>query len=186
MADKAGKFALMVPNESLGVHVYQSGFYCGVPDAGAIQPEAGTITVTPEALPSDDGGPIGLPTITGFTLTPQVVAPGEIVTMTAYVQAADSAHDPLSEQVLAIEPTSNFAGIFAPPVPGAPDKGYPNGVYGRLVTAPVAPGEYTFYMVATTRACVVSLPVTQKLLVTATGEGGLDAETPDGGDAGVD
>jgi hypothetical protein len=183
---KTGKFSLLVPDETLGVHVYTSGFYCGVPDAGAIPAEAGIITVRPEPLPVVDGSPIARPTITGFTVSPQVASPGEVVTMTALVEAADPKNDPLSEQVLAVEPTSNFAGIFAPPVPGTPGKGYPNGVYGRLVTAPLAPGEYTFYMVAATQACVVSLAATQKLLVTPEGDGSFDAGAPgiDAGDGG--
>ena len=75
-----------------------------------------------------------------------------MVTLTALVKAADAATDPLSEQVLAIEPASGWAGVFAPPLPGTPGLGYPNGVYGRLVPAPLVPGEYTFYMVAATES----------------------------------
>jgi hypothetical protein len=189
LADEAGSFTVTVPDETLGVHAYANGFYCGVPDAGAIQADAGKVVhVLPQPLP--DGAASGRPTITDFTIAPDVVAPGDSVTLTAIVAAADPEHDPLSEQVLAIEPTSGWAGAFAPPKPGTPAGGFANGVYGRLVTAPLEPGEYTFYMVATTRSCVVSEPVMQKLLVTPTGDGGFDAAEeaaiesgpPEGGD----
>jgi hypothetical protein len=179
ITDEAGRFSLDVPNETLGVHVYKGGFYCGVPDAGAIAAETGSVTVR---LVAFEGGTSEQPTVTGFTidtgssLEPQVAAPGVSVTLAAVVQAADAMADPLSEQVLAIEPKTSFGGAFAPPVPGTPGKSYPNGIYGRLVTAPLDPGEYTYYMIAATQACVVSEPVSRKLLVTPSGEGGFDAD----------
>jgi hypothetical protein len=92
--------------------------------------------------------------------------------LSARVEAADPESDPLSEQVLAVEPVSGWAGAFAPPEPGTDGAGYPNGIYGRLVAAPLTPGKYTFYLVAATRACVVSEVATQTVLVTLTGEGG--------------
>jgi hypothetical protein len=174
LADEAGKFSLEVPDETLGVHAYTSGFFCGVPDGGAIQAETGTVSIRPRPLPDVDANTARLPTITGFTISPAVAGPGDIVQLTALVEAADPENDPLSEQVLAIEPTSGWAGIFAPPTRGIPGVGYPNGVYGRLFTAPLGPGEYTFYMVAATESCVVSEPVEQTLIVTSTGDGGLD------------
>jgi hypothetical protein len=178
IADDAGRFSVAVPEGPLGVHVYADGYLCGVPDAGAVTAEAGTVTVTLPPLPAPVGGDSGQsarPVITQFTVQPTVAAPGETVTLTAIVDAVDPAHDPLSEQVLAIEPQTGWAGIFAPPTPGKPGVGYPNGVYGRLVPAPLAPGLYKFYMVAATQACVVSAPASQWLRVTASGEGGLDA-----------
>jgi hypothetical protein len=174
--DEAGAFSLEVPDEKLGIHVYASGFYCGMPDAGAIDPSSGArVVVRPQPLAAEDGGaPPAQPTITGFTVTPAVIAPGGTLTMAAEVDAINPEHDPLSEQVLAIEPISNWAGIFAPPTPNDPGKGSPNGVYSRLVLAPLAPGEYVYYLVAATEACVVSEAATAKVLVTPTGEGGLE------------
>jgi hypothetical protein len=177
-ADEGGEFSLKVPEEELGIHAYAGGFYCGVPEAGTIDPASGTtLTLRLRPLAEDGGTPPPQPTITSFTVTPEVVPPGGTLTMSALVEAVDPEHDPLSEQVLAIEPISNWAGIFAPPVPGTPGRGYPNGAYNRLVLAPVAPGEYVYYLVAATQACVVSEPVTARVLVTPTGEGGLENET---------
>jgi hypothetical protein len=193
-ADEGGAFSLEVPEEELGIHAYAGGFYCGVPEAGAIDPASGaTLTLRLQPLAEDGGTPPPQPTIAGFTITPEVVPPGGTLTMSAMVEAADPKHDPLSEQVLAIEPISTWAGIFAPPVPGTPGKGYPNGVYSRLALAPLAPGEYVYYLVAATQACIVGAPATARVLVTPTGEGGFDNETeseaesesggPEGGDA---
>jgi hypothetical protein len=179
--DDAGEFSLEVPEGELGVHVYASGFYCGVPEAGAIDPSSGTtkvVTVLRPLLKEDGGMTPAQPTITGFTITPQVAAPGATLTMAAEVEAVDPSLDPLSEEVLAIEPTSSWAGIFAPPVPGTPGVAYPNGVYGRLAVAPAALGEYVYYLVAATEACVVSQVAVARVLVTPTGEGGIDGTSP--------
>lgn len=176
VTDDAGGFALDVPNESVGVHVYKSGFFCAVPDAGAVVPGAGRVFVRPEPLPTAEAeAGSGQPTITGFTATPTIVAPGETITMSARVEATSPTTDPLSQQVLAVEPLSGWAGVFAPPVPGTPSQGYPNGIYSRFVVAPLAPGEYTFYLVAATVSCVVSEVAMQTVLVTPTGEAGDDA-----------
>ncbi len=176
MTDDGGAFSLEVPDEPVGVHVYKSGFFCGVPDVGAVTPGDASLLVRPDPLRLMDGGSeIAKPTIEGFTVTPSIAAPGEIVTMSARVEAADPATDPLSDQVVAVEPISSWAGVFAPPEPGTPDAGYPNGIYARLVPAPLVPGEYTFYLVAATRSCVVSEFATQTVLVTPTGEAGDEA-----------
>jgi hypothetical protein len=176
LTDDAGAFSLDVPEELVGVHVYKSDFFCGVPEAGAIFPAEAGVLVQPEPLSIAEGGSeLAKPTVTGFTATPSIVAPGETITMSARVESADPTTDPLSQQVLAVEPVSNWAGVFAPPEPGTQDAGYPNGIYARLVPAPLAPGEYTFYLVAATRSCVVSEFATQTVLVTLTGEGGDEA-----------
>jgi hypothetical protein len=176
LTDDAGAFSLDVPSERVGVHVYKSGFFCGVPEAGTITldgPGEARVLVQPEPTSVVDGGTdTKKPTITGFTATPSILAPGEAITLSARVEAADPESDPLSEQVLAVEPVSGWAGAFAPPEPGTDGAGYPNGIYGRLVAAPLTPGKYTFYLVAATRACVVSEVATQTVLVTLTGEGG--------------
>ncbi len=163
--DEAGAFSLDVPSEPVGVHVYKSGFFCGVPEAGAILPGSGAVFVEPEPLPNSDAGP-ARPAISGFTATPSMLAPGEVITLSAIVEAADPETDPLSEQVLAVEPLSGWAGVFAPPEPGTPGGSYPNGIYSRLVPAPLAPGKYTFYLVAATLSCVTSDLATQTVLVT--------------------
>jgi hypothetical protein len=175
----AGEFSLDVPLQKLGVHVYANGFYCGVPSAGAIDPSSDTtrVTTTVRPLPVEEteGGTVpAKPTVTGFTLSAEVIAPGETLTLAARVDAIDPENDPLSEQVLAIEPRSTWAGILAPPIPGSAVEGYPNGVYSRLASAPTEPGEYVYYLVAATRACVVSDVATARVRVTLTGEGGLE------------
>jgi hypothetical protein len=137
--------------------------------------------VRPLPLGETDGRAPPKPSLTGFTIRPQVAAPGETLTIAAQVEAKDPESDPLSEQVVAIEPTSNWAGILAPPVPGSASKGYPNGVYNRLAPAPLAPGEYVYYLVAATEACVVSDVATARVRVTPTGEGGTDDGAADAG-----
>jgi hypothetical protein len=187
LTSDAGRFTLEVPEGELGVHVYANGFSCGVARAGAIDPRRDAMDATDltaivrlDPLPEDDGGsPPYAPTITGFTVSPEVVPPGAILTLAAEVAAKDPERDPLSEQVLAVEPGSGWAGILAPPLPGTPGRGYPNGIYNRLVEAPGTPGEYFYYLVAATEACVVSKAAVARVLVTLSGEGGLDAA--DGG-----
>jgi hypothetical protein len=170
-----GAFRLEVPDEKLGIHVYSSGYYCGVPAAGAIEPGSGRVTIALQPLVGAGGGkPPAQPRITGFTANPTVVLPGESIAMTATVEAQDPDSDPLSEQVLAIEPKAGWAGAFAPTTAGTWGKGYPNGVYNRLVVAPEAPGEYTYYLVAATEACIVSEAAVAHVLVSLTGEGGID------------
>ena len=182
--EDGGHFSVKVPDENVGVHVYASGFFCGVSD-GAVLPTKGSVTITPRPLTRDEAGALPAePTIVDFTSTPQVVMPGATLTLAATVTAADPEHDPLSAQVVAIEPTSGWAGVFAPPKPGTWGKGYPNGVYGRLVVAPTTPGEYVYYLVAATEACVVSRAAAVHVLVSLTGEGGL--EDVDANDAGED
>jgi hypothetical protein len=186
-ASEKGVFTLDVPDENIGVHVYASGYYCGVPDGGALRAGSATVSVRPEPLPEeDDGGPME-PIITGFNVMPAVASPGETLTFAVNVEAVDPASDPLSEQILAIEPVTHWAGIFAPSEPGSEEKGYPNGVYSRLVVAPTAPGLYVYYLVAATKACVVSRFAEVRVLVTPTGEGGLpDADADSLGDSSTD
>jgi hypothetical protein len=172
---EAGTFSLNVPDEKNGVHVYASGYSCDLPDAEALVPGKHTLVFLPSPLAAGEGGALpAKPSITGFTVTPQVIPPGEALTMAAVVKAPDP-HDPLSEQVVAIEPSTGWAGALAPPTPGIWGKGYPNGVYSRLVIAPTVPGEYIYYLVAATEACVVSEPVTARVVVSLT-DSGLDAD----------
>jgi hypothetical protein len=173
----SGIFSVGVPSERLGVHVYARGFYCGLPDAGPVEPEDGTVTILPLPLAAPDGGTLPQePSISGFSAVPDVVFPGETITIEANVEAAAPELDPLSAQVVAIEPISGWAGVLAPPTPGTWGKGYPNGVYSRLVYAPNVPGEYVYYLVAATQACVVSKPASVRILVSETGEGGIEAD----------
>jgi hypothetical protein len=186
--DETGAFSLLVPDEKIGVHVYANGFRCGVPEAGAIVPAKEVVSVTPISLTEGDGSAAPQkPTITDFTASPEVVMPGESVTLAAQVEAADPEHDPLSEQVLGIEPATHWAGAFAPPSPGTSGKGYPNGLYGRLVIAPMETGEYVYYLVAATESCVVSEPARVVVRVSISGEGGLeDADAGVSSDAPID
>ena len=181
----AGDFSLDVPDEKIGVHVYATGYSCGQPDAGTVVPGKGPIVLSPRPLSPVDAGDGAAqperPTVTGLTVRlrqssppTEVVAPGTSVIMSAEVKAPDPG-DPLSEQVIAIEPTTGWAGAFAPPKPGTWGKGYPNGVYSRLVTVPSEAGEYTYYLIAATEACVVSDPVTAHVIVSLT-----DSGLPDG------
>jgi hypothetical protein len=175
--DGEGAFSVEVPDEKVGVHVYAAGYYCGVPDAGVRIPGKAAVLVRPLPLAVTDGGKTPeRPTITGFTVSPAIVLPGGTLTMAAVVKSGEPG-DPLSEQVLAIEPTTGWAGAFSPPVPGTWGKGYPNGIYSRLVIAPTIPGEYVYHLLAATEACVVSDPVTAHVIVSLT-DSGLDALPP--------
>jgi hypothetical protein len=177
ITDDAGAFSLEVPRGPVGVHVYKGGFFCGVAEASETRPGKTEVLVKLEPLPVAEGGSTpAKPVISGFTMSPPVVAPGDTIAMSARVEAADPEADPLSEQVVAVEPTSSWAGAFAPPEAGTQEGGFPNGIYGRLVPAPLTPGTYTFYLVAATRSCVVSDLATQTVLVTLTGEAGDEVD----------
>ncbi len=173
MTDDAGAFALKVPDEKIGVHVYARGYRCGE----AVSPAGGhAVVVKLEPVPDADGAPPeSAPVIGYFSVYPQIVFPGQLMTMSAYVQA--TAGDPLSQQVLAIEPTSEWSGVFAPPTPGTQGVGYPNGTYARLTSPPAEPGLYTYYLVAATEACAVSVSGPVPVALTVTG----DASLPDEG-----
>jgi hypothetical protein len=182
--EEGGVFSLSVPDEKIGVHVYASGYYCGVPEAGAIEPGTGNISVSPHPLTAGEGGALPpKPIISEFTVTPLAILPGESLTMAAVVTAQDPDHDPLSAQVLAIQPETSWAGVFSPPTPGTWGKGYPNGVYSRLVVGPTTPGTYVYYLVAATEACVVSEPATASVVVSLTGEGGIEDASEEPEDA---
>ena len=149
-ADSNGQFDLTLPYDSLGIHTFMSNFEYGrmgleMVDGGLDR----VVTITMAAI-----GARAKPTITGARAEPSTVAAGEIFFVRASVAAACAA-DPLSEEILLIEPKTQFSTELDPPCGGRQGKGYPDGEYARAVRAPKSPGTYTYYLTATTeQQCV--------------------------------
>jgi hypothetical protein len=143
-----GRFMVEVPRGAAGLHTFQPGYRYGfspIEDTGSTGLE---LKVEP-LLPADQR-----PMLTDFKATPTAAAPGQEITFTVTARAA-TPKDPLSEEVLLLEPTSAVARALDPPSRGVQGKGYPDGVWSIKLAAPSAPGAYTYNVGVTTEGCIV-------------------------------
>jgi hypothetical protein len=158
-----GKFSVTVPGEPVGLHTFQDGYYYGVlgPFDVRDQPEGHTVAAK-SLLPASQK-----PTATGLTLTPSSVAAGANVTIAVDVAkaVAPTHDDPLSEEIIAAEPTTNWATVLDPPSPGKQGTAFPDGHYSKTFAAPSAPGVYTYSLLVSSEGCVTSDRVTATLTV---------------------
>jgi hypothetical protein len=190
IADNQGAFSVRVPPGQLGLHTYSNDYSYGV---GAIMDDcAPNIVVTPKhLLPADEANK---PTATGFTVTPANVAPGATLTLSAHVVAGPACKprddggtcpvgsdictggqcimDPLSDEIIAIEPDTAWGALLLPPA----GRGS-NGVYTLTTQAPSTPGPYTYYLVVASEGCVTSDRLSAAVTVVVADGGGPDAPT---------
>lgn len=153
-----GYFDVDVPRGSAGIHTFLPGYRYGsspIEDTGAPNLE---LQVEP-LLPADQR-----PTLTDLEATPLEAAPGQEITFSVSVRAA-TPEDPLSEEVLLLEPTSSVARALDPPSAGVPGKGFPDGVWSTKLAAPTTPGVYTYHVGATTERCIVGENLTVEVTV---------------------
>jgi hypothetical protein len=177
LTDDAGSFAFSaIPAGEAGVHTLAASFgedtrtahVALSPASDGGSPDA-SVLVTLSGFDgggSDGGG--ALPTVTGLTANPAVVAPFTDIEFAMNVAGA-SAADPLSQDIFLVEPTTAWAGALAPASPAVAGGPYPDGVYNRIVRSPGSPGVYTYTAVVGSMHGRTSAPVTVVVTVTATG-----------------
>jgi hypothetical protein len=149
VTDAKGFFELpLSSSQPVGLHAFVDGYRYGpllVEAAGHAVVEVAVTKKLPEDLS---------PRISGVSLSSETVGSGQEVTITAMVRAGTSA-DPLSEEVLIVEPKMHFSVAMAPPTPGIPGR-WPDGVWIGTFRAPIVRGAYTLFVVATTEGCVTA------------------------------
>jgi hypothetical protein len=190
----AGEFAFArVPVGPVGLRVFEKGYLEGrsvVPTAASDASVAKTVVSlvslsdADAGLPRADGGAVLRPTAKGLTASSAAtqvpiayVAPSEPVAFAVQV-AAGTVDDPLSEDVILVQPSTGWAGALDPPTTAVPGGAYPDGIYSLIVEVPATVGVYTYTVVVASRKGVTSTPLSTVLTVTATGmppaEAGLE------------
>ena len=147
VTDEQGSYSLTLPGPSLGFHSFVKGFKYGTDGVEG----SGTATLDLSMEPAKEPPP----TLTGATLTPTTVAPGGALTISVTAAKAPGSKDPLSEEVLVVEPINTMSAALDPPSAGVQGTGYPDGVWRRALVAPMARGHYVYYLTVTTEGCVV-------------------------------
>lgn len=153
-----GTLTLRVPSGPLGLHTFQNGYFYGTMDIDPYTQNGATVMVEPL------GAMDVKPTVTNFAASTAQVAAGGTLDFSATVTHG-AAGDPLSDEVLLIEPTQNFVRALDPPSAGSQGKGYPDGLWKTSFAAPKTPGTYTYSLVVSSELCVVSDAVSTKVVV---------------------
>jgi len=155
VTDANGKVTLHVPGGPLGVHSFQDNYFYG------------TVLVDPYLHPGDTIipveplGPLDTkPAVGSFAASAATVAPGGSLDFSAQVTQATftdtKRKDPISDEVLLVEPTTHFARAFDPPSAGVQSMGFPDGVWKTRVSVPSVPGKYTYSLIISSEGCIVS------------------------------
>lgn len=142
----------------LGIHVFANGYRYR---PGLLDEKTGGVlemTAEPE-LPEDAS-----PTAANAALSPAQAAPGAEVTLEVDA-AAGVASDPLSEEVLVLEPTTGWGAAMDPPSAGIQGKMFPDGRWRKTFEAPEKPGTYTYFVVVSSEGCVTSDRISVQLTV---------------------
>ena len=119
------------------------------------------------------------PTLTQPTLSKSTAKPGEAITVTVVAMAGKdpisgeaprdpitgSVLDPLSEEILVVEPATHFSIAMQPPAPGGRPGEYPDGTWVATFAAPAAAGKYTLHLVGTSENCITADGLTLELTV---------------------
>jgi len=151
-----GTFELMVPRGKVGLHSFKEGWFYGrieVEDA----PERVAEFVEAAARRSPP------PVLSNFRVAPAEARPKETLSFTLDVQA--TGRDPMSEEVVLFETSSNAARALAPPRRGIPKVGWPSGRWTATMPAPNAPGRYTYVVQSTSEFCVSSNRLSLEVVV---------------------
>lgn len=151
LTDGTGKFTLTLPAgvSDIGVHTYFNGYFYGHGELKS-PTEGATLAVQMEPL-----GAQQKPVLTNPTMNPTTVAAGGAVTVTVGAAAA-TPNDPLSEETLISEATTQFSKELDPPAGGDPGHHYPDGTYTTTFSAPATAGTYTYVISTTTEGCATS------------------------------
>jgi hypothetical protein len=147
VADQNGSFALDVQPGSLGFHSYANGQFYGRASLDTSKGSKVTISTAPlGAQPK--------PTLAKAAFDTSAVSVGATVRISAIVHAGTSS-DPLSDEVVVIEPTQSWAAELDPPTGGKKDD-FSDGTWSRTFAAPAKEGKYTYWLEATSAGCATS------------------------------
>ena len=94
------------------------------------------------------------PAISDFRVSASEVQAGAPISFSVNVRAVNP-KDPISEEVLIVEPRTSIARALTPPRRGIQGKGFPDGLWTTTIGAPSAPGEYTYTLGVTSEQCIV-------------------------------
>jgi hypothetical protein len=148
ITDADGNFTMNARQGVLGFHVFATGYYY---TRRPLDTRSGTSAMLPMVpLTQPERAPVVVSA--GFDKT--TVAPGGTLTFSATVMAP-IADDPLSDEIILIEPSSSWAVELDPPARGKPDD-FPDGVWTKTFAAPTTPGTYTYHFGTTTAYCEAS------------------------------
>jgi hypothetical protein len=177
LTNSAGDFLARVPEGAVGLHVFDANDLEARVLAQASAAHDGSAPLTRVSLmPLDtEGGAVRRPTAKTPTFSSAegpkfltYVAAAQAVAFAVLV-AAGSAADPLSSDVLLVDPLIGFARALAPPTAALPGGPYPDGIYSLLLAAPAKPGVYTYSVLVASMHGVTSEPASVVLTVTTTG-----------------
>jgi hypothetical protein len=98
---------------------------------------------------------VARPVLSAFAAKVTTVAPGAPVQFTLTARA--DRKDPLSEEVLLLQPDTQVARAFDPPVRGIQAIGFANGTWKLTVPAPSKPGIYKYFASVSSEQCVTGL-----------------------------
>jgi hypothetical protein len=157
VTDDAGAFTLTARAGILGFHGFASRQDYARARVDTSQGTMTTLLLSPQASGQ------ARPTISGAAFAQSTVSAGEAVSLSATVKAGTSS-DPLSDEVIVVEPTQSFALELNPPSLGKKDD-FPDGVWSRSFPAPTQPATYTYWLSATSAGCVTSDLVQLTLVV---------------------
>lgn len=160
VTDALGKYTLVLQpgNGKFGFHSFMPGYRYGTEGLET----ATDVTFDIKMEPNTTEAP---PTLTGARLEPAQVAPGGAFEVLVTAKAAAGGKDPLSEEVLVIEPTMAMSAALDPPSKGVQGTGFPDGEWKRSLKAPGAAGTYVYHLSATSEGCIVSEIVKLELVV---------------------
>jgi hypothetical protein len=150
VSDDNGNWSLMFPAGPAGLHTFLAGYRYGtveVLDVGS----AGEVPVPMAPLLAADK----VPTITNLSASATKAKPGEAISFSVTAKAAIN-EDPLSEEVLLLQPDTNAARAFNPPLRGEQAVGFANGTWKTVLAAPAKPGTYTYYASVSTEQCITA------------------------------
>lgn len=151
IAAKDGSFEILVPRGQVGLHTFLPGYRYGSLEVGdSTAPDV--VVRTAALLPGDPR-----PKVADLIPSASVVKPGESISFAVQVTAS-SPRDPISEEVLLLEPTTQVARAFDPPFRRGNDGfgvGFPNGRWSLTMNAPSQPGTYSYRFGMTSEQCIV-------------------------------
>lgn len=145
-----GTFDILVPPVQIAIHSYSNDYHYGN-GLEVTDPSAAGIAISQSPM---DPAREKKPTVTGFT-APQSVQAGADLTFQAMVAHGNDT-DPLSDEVIVFEPLGFWAAELDPPGGRLANNGFPDGLWKRTIKAPTTPGDYTYYLHATSEQCVNS------------------------------
>ena len=152
IAAKDGSFEVAVPKGKVGLHTFLPGYrYGSLEVADSTAPDV--VVRTAALLPGDPR-----PKVADFLPSAREVKPGESISFAVQVTAS-SPRDPISEEVLLLEPSTQVARAFDPPFRRGNDGfgvGFPSGKWSVTMNAPSQPGTYTYRFGMTSEQCIVS------------------------------